>query len=715
MLLWLANQSLQSQSTCPGTTSATLNGVPARVNCPIGGTSTAFGYNYETGVNTGYKWQCVEYVNRYYYLVYQMNLLPTAIYGNASNYYNYNNHTSLGLVKYANGGSMPPQAGDMIVSTSQTYGHIAIVKSVTSTTVVIVDQNLSINSERTLTRSGNTVGGFNSSYPIAGWVRRFPAQTPTLINPANSATGLSAPITFTWSCSNCTEYRIQIVEAAYYTGFSASNGLNGSSCTNCAYNGNLGNATSFLWTGAQPGKTYYWTVRGSNPGGASSFATYRTFTTASSTGTCTTPTTSQFSLGSPTTNSVFVSVSYSGANSYGYQYRQVGVTNWIDWSATGSSTTISGLASGTNYEVKVRVRCSSTNAWSNWSSAKSFSTTSTTGTCTTPTTSQFSIGSTTSSSAVVTITLTSGINNYDYQYRTLSGTWIDLPATTVNTTTISGLTSGVTYEVRVAVRCSSTNAWSNWSSAKSFTTTSSGGTAPTNDNPCGAITISANSSCTNTSGTNVGATTTTTPGPPTSCTLSGGDVWFKVQVPSSGVVTIRLTAGTLTDALMAVYYGSSCSSLSGIVCEDDNTNGNGSLMPVITITGYTAGTWLYARIWGYGGATGTFSICAMNYSTVNKTTEFGQISYSKIGNVTNLYPNPAINSVTLEYLATAEHNLTIGITDLAGRLLDTQTVIAHEGNNKLPINIENLSTGFYMIIVQNNNNKTTLTKLQVVK
>ncbi|OWY21865.1 hypothetical protein B6N25_08410 [Sphingobacteriales bacterium TSM_CSS] len=609
---------LQAQTTCPGTVSATFNGVAAKLNCPVGSLNT-FGYNYDSGINTGYRWQCVEYVNRYYYMIYNMDLKSTPMYGNAAGYYTYTNHASIGLLKYANGGSVPPQVGDMIVSTSQTYGHIAIVTSVTSTTVGIIDQNFSSNSARTLTRSGNTVAGFSTSYTVAGWIRKntAPATTPTLLTPANSATGLTTPINFSWSCPNGTEYRIQIVEAAYYTGFSASTGLNGSSCTNCAYNQNLGNITSFSWTGAQPGKTYYWTVRASNSGGASSFATYRTFYTASSTTTCAVPTGVNHNT-----------VTTSSAN--------------IIWTASSSGTT----------SFTVERKTSSATTW-------------------TPATA----------------------------------------SATASSYNITGLTAGTTYQYRIKRNCSSGSS-SAYSATGTFTTTSSGGggSAPANNDPCGATTIYANSSCSNTSGTNVGATTTTSPGNPTSCTLTGGDVWFKVQVPSSGVVTIRLTAGTLTDALMAVYYGSSCSSLAGITCEDDNTNGNGSYMPVITITGYAAGTWLYARVWGFGGASGTFSICAMNYATVNKMPE-----HEEMGNISfSLFPNPAGNLVTVNYLAEEEENLDIRIFDLSGKVVYQQTTAAQTGNNKLPINTEHLLSGMYVINVQTPT-KSATEKLQIFK
>jgi hypothetical protein len=95
------------------------------------------------------------------------------------------------------------------------------------------------------------------------------------------------------------------------------------------------------------------------------------------------------------------------------------------------------------------------------------------------------------------------------------------------------------------------------------------------------------------------------------------DVWFKFTMPTGNPeVTIRTTAGSLVDAVMEVYNGSSCSSLNFIGCEDDNNNGNGSTMPVINIQGY-GGQTIWVRVWGYNGTSGTFNICVFNYWSAN--------------------------------------------------------------------------------------------------
>lgn len=148
----------------------TFNGVIAYSNGTIGYVSNV--YNTATGINTGMKWQCVEYVNRYYYTVYKLDLKSTGIYGNANHYYN--NAASSGLNAYSNGGATAPQVGDIICSNGGSYGHVAIIREVGTNYVKVIQQNWSndANDEsKTLTRSGNTIGDFGSGYPVIGWLR----------------------------------------------------------------------------------------------------------------------------------------------------------------------------------------------------------------------------------------------------------------------------------------------------------------------------------------------------------------------------------------------------------------------------------------------------------------------------------------------------------------------------------------------------------------
>jgi subtilisin family serine protease len=346
-------------------------------------------------------------------------------------------------------------------------------------------------------------------------------------------------------------------------------------------------------------------------------------------------------------------------------------------------------------------------------------------TCSSPTTAQLSATNITSSSAKLNCNV-SGVERYDWAYRLVgASSWTDLSSTTANNVSISGLQSNKQYEFKAAVRCNG-GTWSSWSAVKTFNTSSTGGSAPANDPVCNASPITAGSSCSNTSGTTSGATPTFTDA---LCgTTNPKDVWYKCVIPSTGKVTFRTTAGSLTDAVMAVFWGSSCTSLSYVACEDDNSNGNGSYMPVMTITGQ-AGTQLWIRVWGYNNAGGTFSICAMNYSTANfngepegpvyhiDPTQMNPYPVEKVqpevadiltdrdqeaektdmGAIGKVYPNPSTGFVTLPLILTEEASVDVMICDVLGSVVYRSNRTEMPGEHQLSLDLGALQPGIYTL------------------
>jgi gliding motility-associated-like protein len=131
---------------------------------------------------------------------------------------------------------------------------------------------------------------------------------------------------------------------------------------------------------------------------------------------------------------------------------------------------------------------------------------------------------------------------------------------------------------------------------------------PSNDGPCNAIQLPVNASCTYQTFTNENATATTGPPVPGCAGYLGGDVWFKVVVPTGGAITFDSQTGVMTDGGMAVYRGA-CSNLTLINCDDD-ASANGA-MPKLTIGGLTPGDTVWVRFWDNGNTNnGTFGICA---------------------------------------------------------------------------------------------------------
>ncbi len=89
------------------------------------------------------------------------------------------------------------------------------------------------------------------------------------------------------------------------------------------------------------------------------------------------------------------------------------------------------------------------------------------------------------------------------------------------------------------------------------------------------------------------------------------DVWFKIKVPSSGILSIRPRPNYgINDAAMALYSGT-CSSLTQIACSDDHNypGTSNDMKPYIKVTGLTPNSYVYLRYWQFGTGSGDFAIC----------------------------------------------------------------------------------------------------------
>lgn len=91
----------------------------------------------DKSIVTGYKWQCVEYVNRYYALQYGLDIGG----GNGADYYG--RASKKGLAAYKDGGKILPIPGDIVCwgGGPGGYGHVAVVREVGSDYVKVIEQN----------------------------------------------------------------------------------------------------------------------------------------------------------------------------------------------------------------------------------------------------------------------------------------------------------------------------------------------------------------------------------------------------------------------------------------------------------------------------------------------------------------------------------------------------------------------------------------------
>jgi hypothetical protein len=93
----------------------------------------------------------------------------------------------------------------------------------------------------------------------------------------------------------------------------------------------------------------------------------------------------------------------------------------------------------------------------------------------------------------------------------------------------------------------------------------------------------------------------------------GSDVWFTMQVPSSGNLSFQTDNGSLTDTGIAVWTDSVCTNLQLLGCDDDAGNGYYSLLSLFDLDPEQT---IFIQVFGYGGATGSFELCVNDLGTV---------------------------------------------------------------------------------------------------
>jgi hypothetical protein len=170
-----------------------------------------------------------------------------------------------------------------------------------------------------------------------------------------------------------------------------------------------------------------------------------------------------------------------------------------------------------------------------------------------------------------------------------------------NNSTVTGLTVGNTYYVRVFSWTSTTGQNSTFDVCIATPPP-----PPANDNCTGATSVPVSTTtCSSVSGTIASATASTQAN---GCSgTADDDVWYSF-VATTPAVQISLTnvTGSTTDLYHSVYSGTCGSIGTALVCSDPNNS---------TVTGLTVGNTYYVRVYSYtstAGQTSTFDICIMS-------------------------------------------------------------------------------------------------------
>ncbi len=151
-----------------------LNGVIVYNNGTIYSKSFGKHYNKDSTYYYGKKWQCVEFIKRYYY-DYLKHKMPNG-FGNANDFFDKKLlqgafNKSRGLYQFINGGNERPKVNDLLVFDGK-YGHVAIVSKVNENEIEVIQQNIYMTPRQTFVLKKE-----NNSYTIGekrkplGWLR----------------------------------------------------------------------------------------------------------------------------------------------------------------------------------------------------------------------------------------------------------------------------------------------------------------------------------------------------------------------------------------------------------------------------------------------------------------------------------------------------------------------------------------------------------------
>ena len=436
------------------------------------------------------------------------------------------------------------------------------------------------------------------------------------------------------------------------------------------------------------------------------------------------------------------------ALSYNWRYRVLGNTTWLTVGTQGATLNLTNLSPATTYEYQVALRCYNGSV-GNWSATKTFTTLDDgnyVNSCSNPVMlycgipytgnsadgqdefNTYRIGNTVynglngaegihlftlANSGAATITLTGLSNDLDlYLLSACDPNYAvavsENQGTANEQLTFANLAAG-TYIVAV-------DGFNGAASAYTLNLTCSGSGNLPNNEVCGATALPTTGDCVQMIANNIGATASSSPVAPSDCNnASLRDVWFTTLIPSGNKLVINTAAGTLTNAVMAIYVGSNCNSLTYIGCIDDKANGD--KMPDVTINGAT-GTRVYLRVWGYNGSTGTFSICAKGSNTqqrpaseseiiaaggkraedrTNPTTTFSVTDQSSL----QLFPIPTTSHLDVVAQLRADAVVEVRVLDMNGRIVRSALGLGTQaGHLTHRLEVDDLPQGTYVLRLQ---------------
>jgi hypothetical protein len=369
---------------------------------------------------------------------------------------------------------------------------------------------------------------------------------------------------------------------------------------------------------------------------------------------------------SVTTSSATVSwTAVSGASSYDVDYKLSSSATWTNAATTTTATSVnlSGLASSSTYDWRVRAKC--TAGSSNYVQAQF--TTQATATCNTPT--GLSSSSITSSSATVNWTAVSGANNYTVEYKTTTATTWTTAASAATTTsvTISGLSASTTYDWRVRANCTSGS--SAFAQAQ-FTTSAPPTTCPSSyDNIANGAFSNAQAIPLNTDIKG-------------RISPSGDNDYYRFTITTGGTVTITLT--TLPADYDIRIYNSAQSQIA--ISQNGSTTGE-------TLNLNLAAGNYFARVYGWNGANNATVCYTLKVATGTAT--LPDITGADRGKAdVSIFPNPVQQKLGVNIKGDNSRK-NILVFDVNGRMMMNQPAMG----TLTTLDVYKIPAGMYFIKV----------------
>jgi hypothetical protein len=163
-----------SRSLTIGDSVDSYNGIVVYNNGPDYPKSHGKHYTKDSSFYYGKKWQCVEYIKRYYYDHFHFQM-PDGM-GNAKDFFKPGLkqgalNKQRGLLQFENGGDEPPAVNDILIFGGK-YGHVAIVTSSNDHEIEVIQQNIYLTPrEKFCLRYENGVYTVGDKKKPNGWLR----------------------------------------------------------------------------------------------------------------------------------------------------------------------------------------------------------------------------------------------------------------------------------------------------------------------------------------------------------------------------------------------------------------------------------------------------------------------------------------------------------------------------------------------------------------